>query len=267
MTLGLMALAAAVARTAAVVRQGVGAWLGPRALPAVLLFLLGGELLMATVPAIGAVVWWKGRRWGHEVMLLGLGAVIYASVNAIGWALVNQPALVIGMAVGLVVALGTCANLIVRPDRAFVPRTWRRALLMGWLLLSALQIYGVWTVLFVTGVARNPLAPQTDTSLVLFRDLAELTMIVTAAYGAWAWARRSLVGTHVALVALGMLLYAALNTTSQVILVSLPWVGLETAIFFGVLAVARALLFGDAHRTVARASLVHPKATEIEGAH
>ena len=247
-----MALTAAGLRLVAVLGQGVAAWRGPRALPAVLLLHLIGEWLMATLPAIGAVAWWQGRRWGHGLLLLGLGAATYASVNAIGWALVNQPALAIGMVVGLLIALGTCAFLIARPGAAFARRTWRRALLMVWLVSCALQIYVVWTVLFIVGVAKNPLLPQIDASLAVFRDVVELVMIVMASSAAWAWKRGWPGWAHAALVALGMLLYAALNTTSQVILVSMPWVGVEAATLVAVLIVVREILLSEATLSEAR---------------
>jgi hypothetical protein len=227
MLLGTIALTAATARLAAMASAGFDAWHGPRGSSSVIFFHLVAEFLMATLPAVGAVAWWYGRHWGPQVMVLGLGASAYASLNAIGWALVNQVALAIPMALGLAVAVAVIVRMMAQPQATLGPRTWRRAVLIG-----------------------SPFAVRTDVGLSVFRDLAELLMVLAGMAGARAWVRRAPYWPTLGMASLGLFLYASLNTTSQAIVVSKPWAALEAATLVGVLIVAREILLSpDAHGT------------------
>lgn len=239
LVLGAIAIAAAAVRVTLIVNDGWGQWLEPHPWRSVLVVHLVAEFLMATLPAVGVVAWWIGRRWGAKILVLGLGAVIYASLNAVGWALANNPLLAIGMVIGLIIAVGTCWRLCAHPRSVLARRTWRRTLLLVWLVASALQIYGLWTLLFATGVPGNPFKPETAIGYIGFRHVAEIIMIGMGLGAAWFWSRRTEGWPMLALIALGMFLYAGLNTTGEAMVVSLPWVGVELAMIAAVLALIR----------------------------
>lgn len=239
LVLGAIAIVAAAVRVTLIANNGWRQWLEPYPWRSVLLVHLVAEFLMATLPAVGVIAWWSGRRWGAKILVLGLGAVIYASLNAIGWALANKPLLSIGMVIGLIIAVGTCWRLCTHPSSVLTRRTWRRTLLLVWLVASALQIYGLWTLLFATGVPGNPFLPETAIGYIGFRHIAEAIMIGMGLVAAWFWRRRTEGWPMLALVTLGMFLYAGLNTTGEAMVVSLPWVGLELAMIVAVLALIR----------------------------
>ena len=237
--LGAIAIAAAAVRITLIANDGWRPWFEPRPWRSVLFVHLVAEFLMATLPAVGVVAWWIERRWGAKILVLGLGAVIYASLNAIGWALANKPLLSIGMVIGLIIAVGTCWRLYAHPHSVLARRTWRRTLLLSWLVASALQIYGLWVLLFATGVPGNPFMPETAFGYIGFRHVAEVIMIGMGLGAAWMWKRRTEGWPMLALNTLGMFLYAGLNTTGEAMVVSLPWVGLELAMIVAVLALIR----------------------------
>ena len=89
--LAATAFLSGVVRVAVIVSEG-GPWFSPRPSTSILAPHLLAEFLMATLPAIGAIAWWRRLQWGPGLLVFGLGASLYASLNAMGWALVNLPA-------------------------------------------------------------------------------------------------------------------------------------------------------------------------------
>ena len=71
--------------------------------PGMPIFHLTAEFLMATVTLIGALGWWRGAPWGTSVTLLGVGMAAYATINAMGWAVVANLPLLTPMVIFLVV--------------------------------------------------------------------------------------------------------------------------------------------------------------------
>ncbi|HIQ06804.1 MAG TPA: hypothetical protein EYH31_14185 [Anaerolineae bacterium] len=65
---------------------------------------LVAEFLMASVTLAGAIGWGVGARWGRGLTLFGLGMFTYSSINSLGWALYNDPAVAIPMVLTLGVA-------------------------------------------------------------------------------------------------------------------------------------------------------------------
>ncbi len=237
--LAVTALEAAVLRLILMSSQGWAGWYEPRPWPSILVVHLLAELLVATLPAVGAIAWWTGRLWGVRMLVLGLGASIYAVPNAVGWALANEPALSIGMLAGLLVAVVTTWRLVARPTSALAPRSAWRTALMVWLVLAALQMYALWVVLFVVGLASNPLAPQTNVGYLAGRNVAEAVMIVAGLAGARAWKQGSRGWPISALLALGMFLYGTLNTIGEALLMSPAWIVVEFGMLGCVLVLIR----------------------------
>jgi hypothetical protein len=70
------------------------------------IFHLTAEFLMAGVTVVGLLGLWRRRAWGPVVLLLGLGMFAYSAINALGWALHNDPSTAVPMfATLLLVAL------------------------------------------------------------------------------------------------------------------------------------------------------------------
>ena len=65
---------------------------------------LVAEFLMAGVTLAEAIGWGVGARWGRGLTLFGLGMFAYSSINSLGWALYNDPAVAIPMVLTLGVA-------------------------------------------------------------------------------------------------------------------------------------------------------------------
>jgi hypothetical protein len=81
-------------------------------------FHLAAEIGMA-VAALAGVAGWLGRTaWATPVLTFAAGMLTYGAVNALGWALHNDPATAIPMAVTLVLA----AWLLAARLRAAAPR-------------------------------------------------------------------------------------------------------------------------------------------------
>jgi hypothetical protein len=78
------------------------------------IFHLTAEFLMVTVTLIGAVGLCTGTRWGRGVTLVGLGMFTYAAINALGWAVVNDPVQGIPMVLTVVLAVFAVPHLIRR---------------------------------------------------------------------------------------------------------------------------------------------------------
>lgn len=177
------------------------------------IFHLSAELLMAVVPAVGAVAWWQGRRWGPSLVLFGLGTWVYAVANAAAWAVVNEPALLPIFTVSIFIVVFFGAPLIFRPATvAFGPRTRFRTAALIVLVLFMFQVFGVWAMYFLGGTMSRVLTERADDSVYLVRTLSgELPLVLAAGVGAWAWLRRRAWAPGLVLLAAGMLFYAGLN--------------------------------------------------------
>lgn len=202
--------------------QGLGSLIAVAPMPGIILYHLVAELCMATVPALGAVAWWRGARWGAGLLIFGLGLQVYAVANATGWAVVNHLPVLVVLQGNLAVDLLVAAPLVLGPGRAGRASARRRALVAAVLVLLALQIYGLWTMFFATGEVSDVAAPRVDTGVLLYRELGELGIVALGLAGAWGWSRARPWGAGIALFALGMLCYAALNTMSHSALGSPP---------------------------------------------
>ncbi|HSK27813.1 MAG TPA: hypothetical protein VK894_12965, partial [Jiangellales bacterium] len=49
------------------------------------------EYATAAVLIVGAIAWLAGAAWADGVLLVGLGALVYTSVNSLGWVLADHP--------------------------------------------------------------------------------------------------------------------------------------------------------------------------------
>jgi hypothetical protein len=78
------------------------------------IFHLTAEFLMATLTLTGAVGLWRRTRWGGGVTLVGLGMFTYSAINALGWAVINDPAQGIPMLLTIVMAVFAVPHLIRR---------------------------------------------------------------------------------------------------------------------------------------------------------
>jgi hypothetical protein len=220
--LGGWALLAAALAIAAFVSRGLTDSVTAQPIAAIPIFHLVAELFMAVLPAVGAVAWWRGVRWGPAMVLFGFGTWIYAVANAVAWAVVNDPVVLTPMLLSLVVAGLFGTPLLLRPARAaFGPRTRWRTAAMVVLLLFAIQVFALWTMYFVTGEMGKVLTLRSDTGVLLVRDLmGELPLLLGALAAAVGWRRKRRWAPGLALVVLGMFFYQGVNNLSPAVVSS-----------------------------------------------
>lgn len=188
------------------------------------IFHLSAEWLMAVLPAVGGMAWWREHRWGPALVLFGFGTWIYAVANATSWAVVNEPILLVNFAVSLFVVAFFGIPLIRRPEAAaFGPRTrWRTAGMIV-LVVFMLQIFGVWTMYFIIGEMSNVFTERADLSVYFVRTLTgELVLVASVLVSAWGWHRHARWAPGLLLFAAGVLFYAGLNNLSLAV-VSSVW--------------------------------------------
>jgi len=82
------------------------------------IFHLTAEIGMAVAALVGVVGWLRRAAWATPVLTFAAGMLAYGAVNALGWALHNDPATAIPMAVTVVLAGWLLAARI----RASTPR-------------------------------------------------------------------------------------------------------------------------------------------------
>ncbi|MGY4707293.1 hypothetical protein ACVNPS_06010 [Candidatus Bipolaricaulota sp. J31] len=63
---------------------------------------LTAEFLMAGAALAAGIALWAGVHWGRGLALFALGTLAYSGINSLGWALHNDPAQAIPMALTLV---------------------------------------------------------------------------------------------------------------------------------------------------------------------
>lgn len=85
---------------------------------AVPIFHLAAEIGMAVAALVGVVGWLRRAAWATTVLTFAAGMLTYGAVNALGWALHDDPATAIPMAITLVLAGWLLAARI----RAATPR-------------------------------------------------------------------------------------------------------------------------------------------------
>lgn len=93
-------------------------------------------------------------------------------------------------------------------------RYWKKRLIVGFLILVSLAVYGIWTLNFVSGSVQlgETFAPTTTRSLPFLHYLAEFLMATVTLIGAIALARNAPWASGVTLLGLGMFIYSAINS-------------------------------------------------------
>jgi hypothetical protein len=82
------------------------------------IFHLTAEIGMAVAALVGVVGWLRRAAWATPVLTFAAGMLTYGAVNALGWALHNDPATAVPMGITLVLAGWLLAARI----RAATPR-------------------------------------------------------------------------------------------------------------------------------------------------
>lgn len=67
------------------------------------IFHLAAEFLMAALTMVGVFGFWRKKHWAKGLTLFGMGMFTYSAINAMGWALINDPVQAIPMGITLVV--------------------------------------------------------------------------------------------------------------------------------------------------------------------
>lgn len=81
-------------------------------------FHLLAEVGMAVVALVGAAAWLAGARWSVPVLTFAAGMLSYGAVNAFGWAIHNDPAMVLPMGLTLLLAVWLLAHRVRGRDAA-----------------------------------------------------------------------------------------------------------------------------------------------------